>query len=130
VRTHYIFYRACVNLIGIGIASIIFSGITVDDFLPLFIAGIVLTIFQIFLRPILIFLTLPFQILSMGIGYIIINSLLLKLTADFLSGISVEGFWSAFFGALFISFINMIFDIFSSNAGVRVHYYKGGDDRE
>ncbi|WP_041230245.1 phage holin family protein [Denitrovibrio acetiphilus] len=125
---HYIFYRACVNLIGIGIASLIISGISVSSFIPLFIAGIVLTLFQTFLRPILFFLTLPFQILSMGIGYIIINSFLLKLTADFLSGIDVSGFWAAFFGALIISFINMLFDLFSSRSKVQVYYHKGGDD--
>ena len=124
---HFIFYRACVNLIGIGLSSLLLSGIQVESFLPLFVAGIVLTFFQLFLRPVLVFLTLPFQILSMGIGYIIVNSFLLKLTANFLSGINVEGFWSAFFGALFISFINVIFDVFSSRSNVKVYYYKGGD---
>jgi len=125
---HFIFYRACVNLIGIGFSSLVLSGINVNGFLPLFIAGIILTFFQLFLRPILVFLTLPFQILSMGIGYVIVNSFLLKLTAGFLNGISVEGFWSAFFGALFISFINMVFDVFSSRSNVQVYYHKGGDE--
>jgi putative membrane protein len=124
---HYLFYRACVNLIGIGFASLMLKGITVSGFLPLFVAGIVLTLFQTFLRPVLVFLTLPFQILSLGIGYVIINSFLLKLTANFLSGLEVTGFWSAFFGALFISFINMVFDIFSSDSRVKVYYYKNGD---
>jgi len=106
------------------------SGITVTGFMPLFIAGIILTFFQTFLRPILVFLTLPFQILSLGIGYIIVNSFLLKLTANFLPGIQITGFWSAFFGAIFISFINMVFDIFSSNAKVKVYYHNDGDDQE
>lgn len=127
---HYIFYRACVNLIGIGFSSLVLPGVNVDTFIALFIAGIVLTFFQTFLRPILVFLTLPFQILSLGIGYLIVNSFLLKLTAHFLSGIEVSGFWSAFFGAIFISIINMIFDIFSSNSKVQVYYHRGGDNEE
>lgn len=125
---HYVFYRACVNLIGIGFASLILPGISVSGFMPLFISGIILTFFfQTFLRPILVLLTLPFQILSLGIGYIIINSFLLKLTANFLSGIEITGFWSAFFGAIFISFINMVFDIFSSNSRVKIYYRNNGD---
>lgn len=124
----FVFYRACVNLIGIGIASLIIPGITVGSFISLFIAGIILTLFQTFLRPVLVLLTLPFQLLTLGIGYIIINSFLLKLTADFLSGLSVTGFWAAFFGAIFISIINTVFDLFSSNSKVRVYYYKNGDD--
>lgn len=127
---HFVFYRACVNLIGIGFASLVLPGITVSSFMSLFVAGIVLTFFQTFLRPLLVLLTLPFQILSLGIGYVIINSFLLKLTADFLSGIEVTGFWSAFFGAVFISIINTVFDIFSSNTRVKVVYYKDGDKRE
>jgi len=127
---HYIFYRACVNLIGIGFASLVLSGVTVDTFLALFIAGIVLTFFQTFLRPILVFLTLPFQILSLGIGYLIVNSFLLKLTANFLSGIDVASFGSAFVGAIFISIINTVFDIFSSNSRVKVYYHKDGDGDE
>ena len=125
---HYIFYRACVNLIGIGFASLLLSGVKVEGFMPLFVAGIILTFFQTFLRPILVFLTLPFQILSLGVGYIIVNSLLLKLTADFLEGIDIIGFWSAFFGAMIISFINMIFDIFSSRSNVKFQIIKGRKD--
>ena len=118
---HYIFYRACVNLIGIGFSSLVLSGISVDDFISLFIAGIILTFFQTFLRPILVFLTLPFQILSLGIGYIIVNSFLLKLTANFLSGMEITSFGSAFAGAIFISIINMIFDVLSYNSRVKVY---------
>ncbi|PLX71040.1 MAG: phage holin family protein [Denitrovibrio sp.] len=125
---HYIFYRACVNLIGIGFASLVLSGIEVETFISLFIAGIILTFFQTFLRPLLVFLTLPFQILSLGVGYLIINSFLLKLTAHFLSGMYIAGFWSAFFGAIFISIINMLFDVFSSKSKVQVYYHKHGDD--
>lgn len=125
---HYIFYRACVNLIGIGFSSLVLPGIDVGDFLSLFVAGIVLTLFQTFLRPLLVLITLPLQILTLGIGYVIINSFLLKLTADFLDGITVSGFWAAFFGALFISFVNMIFDIFSSNSKVQIYYHRDRDE--
>lgn len=125
---HYIFYRACVNLIGIGFSSLVLPGIDVGDFLSLFVAGIVLTLFQTFLRPLLVLITLPLQILTLGIGYVIINSFLLKLTADFLDGITVSGFWAAFFGALFISFVNMVFDIFSSNSKVQIYYHRDRDE--
>jgi putative membrane protein len=117
-------------LIGIGFASLVLNNIQIETFLALMVSAIVLTLFQTFLRPILLLLTLPFQVLSLGLGYILINSLLLKITADFLSGLTVEGFWTSFFGAIFISIVNVIFDIFSSssNSKVKIYYHKSGDD--
>lgn len=128
-RIQYILYRICVNLIGLGVSSLLLSGIDVKSFYVLMSAALILTFFQAFLRPIIFFLTLPFQILSLGIGYLIINALLLKLTAHFIDGLTVTGFWEAFIGSLIISLINMVFDSFSSNSKFRIYYYRGGKNR-
>lgn len=124
-RLQYILYRVCVNLIGIGFASLLFDNINVTSFYALITSALILTFFQTVLRPILFFLTLPFQILSLGIGYIIINSLLLKLTSNFITGLEITGFWTAFFGALLISFINMIFDAFNPKSNIKIYYHRG-----
>lgn len=128
-RFQYILYRICVNLIGLGFSSMLISGIGVKSFYALMSAALILTFFQTFLRPVLVFLTLPFQILSLGIGYFLINALLLKLTAHFITGLTVSDFWSAFLGSLIISLINMIFDSFSSQSRFKIYYYRGGKNR-
>jgi len=128
-RFQYILYRICVNLIGLGAAALIFDNIHADSFYALAASALILTFFQTFLRPVLLFLTLPFQILSLGIGYLIVNALLLGLTAHFMPSFTVNGFWAAFFGSLLISFVNIIFDSFSPNSNIRFYYHKGGKNR-
>ncbi len=124
-KLQYILYRICVNVIGIGFTSLIMEKVNVQSYTALISAALILTFFQAFLRPLLFFLTLPFQILSLGIGYMVINSLLLLLTANFIEGLQVGGFWTAFLGAIVISLVNLIFDGFSSRSSVKVFYHKG-----
>jgi len=124
-RFQYILYRICVNVIGIGFASLVMESIDVKSYGALLAAALILTFFQAFLRPLLFFLTLPFQILSLGIGYMIINSLLLLLTAHFIEELVIKGFWVAFLGAILISLVNLIFDSFSSRSAVKFYYRKG-----
>jgi len=128
---HYIIYRICVNIIGLGLASVVIDKITLESFISLVVSSIILTFFQSVLRPMLVFLTLPFQLLSLGFGYMLVNSFLLKATAGFLQGLIVSGFWASFFGALIISFVGLFFDIMSANrtnSNVQIYYRK--DDRD
>jgi len=128
---HYIIYRICVNIIGLGLASVVIDKITLESFISLVVSSIILTFFQSVLRPMLVFLTLPFQLLSLGFGYMLVNSFLLKATAGFLQGLTVSGFWASFFGALIISFVGLVFDIMSANrtnSNVQIYYRK--DDRD
>ncbi|MCD8552983.1 phage holin family protein [Seleniivibrio sp.] len=124
-RFQYILYRICVNVIGIGFASLIMESINVKSYGALLAAALILTFFQTFLRPLLFFLTLPFQILSLGVGYMIINSMLLLLTAHFIEELVIKGFWAAFLGAIIISIVNLVFDSFSSRSAVKFYYRKG-----
>lgn len=125
-RMQYILYRVCVNLIGIGVASLLMDNINATSYYALISSALILTFFQAFLRPLLVFLTLPFQILSLGIGYIIINSMLLMLTSHFIPELEVNGFWTAFFGSMLISFINLIFDSFQTGSRFKIYFHKGG----
>jgi putative membrane protein len=101
------------------------EGVDVKSFGALIAAALILTFFQTFLRPLLFFLTLPFQILSLGIGYMVINSLLLLLTAHFIPQLVINGFWAAFLGAMIISVVNLLFDSFSNRSTVKFYYRKG-----
>jgi len=88
-------------------------GITVDSLPTAVIAAGILGLVNIFIRPILVFLTLPLSILTLGLFYFFINAFLLKLVAYFVgSGFKIDNFFSAFLGSLIISFVSWLANSF------------------
>jgi putative membrane protein len=106
---------------AIVFASYVIEGIQVKGFLNALFAAAVLGILNAFFRPILIVLTLPVNILSLGLFTFIINAMLLKIASGVISGFEVYGFWSAVFGSLLISVVSWILSSFISERG-RVEY--------
>jgi putative membrane protein len=89
-------------------AAYLLDGIVVRDFLSAFLTAAVLGILNAFFRPILILLTLPLNILSLGLFTFIINAFLLKLASGVISGFEVHGFWTAIAGALVITLVSAL----------------------
>ena len=87
-------------------AAYLINGIEVRDFLSAFLAAAVLGILNAIFRPLLILLTLPLNILSLGLFTFVINAFLLKLASGVIPGFEVHGFWTALFGALIITIVN------------------------
>jgi len=87
-------------------ASYLLSGIEVRDFLSAFLAAAVLGILNAIFRPLLILLTLPLNILSLGLFTFVINAFLLKMASGLISGFEVHGFWTALAGALIITLVS------------------------
>lgn len=123
-RGQYLIYKICVNIISLGGVVILFDNIKADDFLSLVLTGLALTFLQMFIKPILVILTLPIQILSLGIFYVLINSFLLVSASKLIIGFHVSGFFTSFFAALTISIINTVFDMYSNG---RVIVYHGSE---
>lgn len=118
-KANVIVYRIFVNLIGLGIAVAIFTHSSIDSFLTLIFSSTLLTIFNMFLRPFLVLITLPLQIMSFGIFYIFINGFLIKITSILIDGFYVDGFWVAVGISIVNGLVNIIFDILSSNNDYR-----------
>lgn len=118
-KANVIVYRIFVNLIGLGIAIAIFTHSSIDSFLTLIFSSTLLTIFNMFLRPFLVLITLPLQIMSFGIFYIFINGFLIKITSILIDGFYVDGFWVAVGISIVNGLVNIIFDILSSNNDYR-----------
>lgn len=97
--------------IGIFLASNIVDGITYDSWTALIVVVILLSIFNIFLKPILLLLTLPFIILTFGLMIWIVNALLFMLAGSLVSGFHVESFSSALLGALVVSLVAIMANI-------------------
>ena len=124
-----IFVRWLILTIAIIAASYLLDGIHVSGFFSAFFAAAMLGILNAFFRPILIVLTLPINILSLGLFTFIINALMLKMASGAIPGFDVYGFWSAVLGSLLISVVSWLLNSFISERGT-VKYidleHKGG----
>jgi putative membrane protein len=116
-----ILIRWLVLTAAIIVASYLLEGIQVKGFLSAFFAAAILGILNAFFRPILIILTLPINILTLGLFTFIINALLLKMASGVISGFDVRGFWAAVFGSVIISVVSWALNSFISPKG-RVEY--------
>lgn len=83
-------------------------GIQVDNFYIAIIASLVLGILHIFVKPILVILTLPVTILTLGLFMFVINAGLLMFAASFIEGFSVDGFITALIASLIVSIISSV----------------------
>lgn len=102
---------------AIIIASYMLEGIEVKGFFSAFFAAAALGILNSFFRPILIILTLPINILTLGLLTFLINALLLKMASGIIPGFEVRGFWTAIFGSLIISAVSWLLNSFISDRG-------------
>lgn|SRR3989344_4738160 len=95
-----------INALAIFIASYILPGVNVDNWVTIFIVAIVLGAINAIIKPILIFLTLPLTIITLGLFTFVINALLVMLTSYLVSGFTVDNFWWALLFSLVISLIS------------------------
>ena len=112
-----IFIRWVILTAAILFASYLIEGIEVRGFLNAIFAAAILGILNAFFRPILIILTLPINILSLGLFTFVINAMLLKMASGVISGFEVHGFWSAVFGSLLISLVSWLLSSFINDRG-------------
>lgn len=95
--------RLLVGGLGLWLASELVPGIAFRDGWTLFGAAILLGLVNAVVRPVLVILTLPITILTLGLFLLVINAATLSLVASLFQGFTIEGFWSALLGAIVIS---------------------------
>jgi putative membrane protein len=88
-------------------ANISFLGISYDSWQALLVAALMLGIVNALVRPILLLLSLPFILVTLGFFVVVINALLFYFVGWLVSGFHVESFWSALGGSLIVSVVNM-----------------------
>jgi putative membrane protein len=94
--------------LGVMLATRLIPGIRCDSPGTLIVVAIVLSLCNSILRPLLVLFTLPFILLSLGLGMIVINAILFLLVGRLVDGFYVAGFWSAVGGSLVVSATNFI----------------------
>ena len=125
-----IFIRWLILTAAIMAASYLIDGIRISGFFSAFCAAAVLGILNALFRPILFILTLPINIMTLGLFTFVINALLLKMASGVIPGFDVHGFWSAVFAALIISGVNWILSSFINEQGRIARVEKGEMEEE
>ncbi|MBR9987287.1 MAG: phage holin family protein [Desulfosarcina sp.] len=98
-------------------AAYMIDGIRVSGFPSAVLAAAVLGVLNAFFRPILLLLTLPLNILTLGLFTFVINAMLLMMASGVIRGFDVDGFGSALLGSLFISAVSWLLTSFISERG-------------
>jgi len=97
-----------VNALALLALPYVFPGVKVDTFGAALIAALALGLINTLIRPLLILLTLPVTLLTVGLFIFVINGLLFWWVGSFVDGFHVSGFWSGFFGAIIYSIISWL----------------------
>jgi putative membrane protein len=100
--------RWLVLALGVVLSTIIVPGISYDTGTTLTIVVLILSFCNAILKPLLLLFTLPFIVLSLGIGIWIVNAVLFYFVSWLVDGFYVDGFGSAFLGALIVSITNLL----------------------
>jgi putative membrane protein len=93
---------------GVALSAWLVPGITCDSGLTLLVVVVLLSLFNAILKPLLVAFTLPFVMLTLGLGIWLINAFLFLLVSRLVEGFHVRDFWSALWGALIISLTNVL----------------------
>ena len=113
--------RVLINGAAILLAASVVPGVAVRSVTSAFIAGLVLAIINAIVRPILVFLTFPITLVTLGLFIFVLNAFCFWLASVFVPGLTVDGFWAALLGALIVSVVSWILNAFLSDSG-RVAY--------
>lgn len=103
-----IILRWLLNTLALIIVAFLVPGISIASYYSALIAALFLGIINAVIRPIIIFLTLPINILTLGLFTLFINGFMFWIVASFVKGFDIANFWSAFFAALVYALITML----------------------
>lgn len=100
--------RLLVNALAVMVSAYLLPGVRVKDFVTAVILAIVLSLLNLLIKPILVILTLPVTILTLGLFLLVINAIIILLASKLVSGFKVDGFFWAFIFSLILSLVSAI----------------------
>ena len=101
-----------VTSLSLWVASYVFTGLRFSNTGALVVSALLLGFANAILRPLLVLLTLPLTMLTLGLFLLVINALMIMLVSALVRGFTVSGFWTAFFAAIFISVLSFLIGLF------------------
>jgi putative membrane protein len=117
--------KLAINALALLVVAGMFPGIWFDNWQATAAAAVLLALVNTYLRPAILMLTLPVNVLSLGLFTLVINAGMLKLVSWLLPAFHVAGFWTAIGGALVISLISTLLNWFLQPGRVKVQVYRG-----
>jgi putative membrane protein len=121
----YFFLRAAIASLGLWLASEVVDGLAFDSATSLILAAILLGIVNGFVRPLVVVLTLPLTIVTLGFFLLVVNGIMLALVAGLLPGFHIAGFWDAFWGAIIVSLVSWVGSwIFGPKGSIQVNVHR------
>jgi len=115
--------RVLINGAAILLAASLVPGVSVRSVTVALVAGLVLALINAIVRPILVVLTLPITLVTLGLFIFVLNAFCFWLASVFVPGLHVEGFLSALLGSVIVSIVSWVLTAFLSDSG-RVAYYR------
>ena len=100
--------KILIAAVGLLVAAYLVPGITVASIYIAIVTAVILGILNVLVRPILVILTLPITILTLGLFIFVINAMLFLFAATFIEGFAVDGFIAALLGSLIVSVVSAI----------------------
>ena len=100
--------RLLLNALAVFILANILSGVTVDGYVGAIIVALVLSILNILVKPILVILTLPATIFTLGLFLLVINALIILLADKLIDGFGVSSFWTALLFSVLLSVLQSL----------------------
>jgi len=97
-----------ITSLALWVASYVFSGIRFADTSSLIVSALLLGFANAVVRPLLIILTLPLTLLTLGFFLLVVNALMLLLVSSLVRGFTISGFWTAFFASIFIALMSLL----------------------
>ena len=101
-----------VSALAIWVTAYLLHGVHIDTVLTALVLAVVLGFINAFIRPILVVLTLPLSIVTLGFFTLILNALLILLATTIVPGFIVDSFWWAFLFGIALALVNAVFRIF------------------
>jgi putative membrane protein len=103
------FMRLLINAAAFYVTAYLVPGFTIAGWQALFVASVVWGLLTLILKPVLLILTLPITILTLGLFTFVINAILLMILSSIVPGFTVAGFGTALIAAVVLSLVNMVF---------------------
>jgi len=105
-----ILLKIVISSLAVFLAAYLLPGIRVDDYLEAILVAAVLALLNGFVKPVLIILTIPFTVFTLGLFLLVINAAMVLLAAHFVDGFHVDGFWWALLFSIVLSVITSIME--------------------
>ena len=104
--------RLLLNAVAVFVLANILSGVSVDGYLSAIIVALVLSVLNLLVKPLLVILTLPVTIITLGLFLLVINGLIILLADKFIDGFSVANIWWAILFSILLSILQSLLQTF------------------